>query len=53
MASGNCVLAAPTVFRQDEDGLVEVLDSAPAAELLGQIEDAVRACPAAVISLAN
>lgn len=51
MASGNCVLAAPQVFAQDEDGLVVVLQSEPGAALRAGVEEAVRACPAAVITL--
>jgi ferredoxin len=51
MASGACVLAAPQVFAQDEDGLVVVLQGEPHEALRAQVEAAVRACPAAVIAL--
>ena len=51
MASGACVLAAPQVFAQDEVGLVVVLQDAPEEALRAHVEAAVRACPAAVITL--
>jgi ferredoxin len=51
IASGNCVLACPEVFAQDElEGTVIVLQEHPPAELHEKVHAAVRACPAAVIS---
>jgi ferredoxin len=49
IASGACVLAAPEVFGQDDDGIVVVLQASPTAELEAKALDAIRACPAAVI----
>lgn len=49
IASGACVIAAPAVFAQDEDGLVIVLEPNPGPELQEQANEAIRACPAAVI----
>ena len=49
IASGACVLAAPEVFGQDDDGIVVVLDETPAEGFHAATLAAVRACPAAVI----
>jgi ferredoxin len=49
IASGACVLAAPDVFAQNDDGIVVVLQTDPPAELRAAALDAIRACPAAVI----
>jgi ferredoxin len=43
-------MACPEVFDQDEYGIVVVLDERPPVELHGKVQDAVRDCPAAVIS---
>lgn len=49
IASGACVLAAPDVFDQDDDGIVVLLDDHPDAAHHDDVGEAVRACPAAVI----
>jgi ferredoxin len=49
IASGSCVLAAPELFAQDEDGIVVVLQTRPPVELHEQALAAIRACPAEVI----
>lgn len=52
MAAGACVVAAPTVFDQDEeDGRVILLDTAPDEKLLGQVLEAARLCPARIIEV--
>ncbi len=53
MASGNCVMAAPDIFAQDEEGLVNLLHDTPDAKSLPRVEDAVRACPVAAITIAD
>lgn len=53
IASGACVLAAPEVFSQDEDGIVVVLQETPPSNLEIKTIDAMRACPAAVIVVDN
>jgi ferredoxin len=52
VGSGACVLAAPRVFGQDEDGIVEI--SSAEVEPGGEqaVRDAIDACPAAVIEIA-
>jgi ferredoxin len=51
-AAGQCVLSAPDVFDQrDEDGIVVLLDDAPAEDLRAAVEEAAELCPAAVIHI--
>ncbi|MER6085792.1 ferredoxin [Streptomyces sp. NPDC001833] len=48
--AGQCVLIAPEVFDQrDEDGVVELLDAAPAPELHDRVREAASVCPAVAI----
>ncbi|WP_328342000.1 ferredoxin [Micromonospora sp. NBC_00421] len=48
--SGNCVLAVPEVFEQDDaDGLVLLRDPAPRAALRERLDRAVDLCPAGAI----
>ncbi|WP_101258230.1 ferredoxin [Streptomyces barkulensis] len=50
--AGSCVLAAPDVFDQrDEDGVVVLLDPAPAGHLHTAVREAAAVCPAAAITL--
>jgi ferredoxin len=51
IGSGQCVLAAPDVFDQADDGLGVVLIAEPPAGLLPGVRDAVDRCPAQVVSL--
>jgi ferredoxin len=50
--AGSCVMAAPDVFDQrDEDGIVVLLDEAPADFLHAAVREAASVCPAAAITL--
>tara|TARA_R110000782_G_scaffold270464_2_gene371432 strand:- start:3009 stop:3167 length:159 start_codon:yes stop_codon:yes gene_type:complete len=51
MASGACVLHAPDIFDQDEDGVVVLLVEEPSEELHEQALAAAAACPANVITI--
>ena len=52
IGAGQCVLAAPDLFDQDEDdGLVVLLDRAPGAGQESAARDAAAACPAGVITV--
>jgi ferredoxin len=51
VGAGQCVLSAPAVFDQDEDGLVELTNPRPPAEQERSVRAAARLCPARVISL--
>lgn len=53
IASGACVLAAPELFDQDEDGIVVVRQEFPPPQSQEEAREAVRACPAAVIRIAS
>jgi ferredoxin len=50
VASGQCVLLAPGVFDQDDDGIIVLLTDTPADDDRQLVRDAVRVCPAAVIT---
>jgi len=51
IGSGACVIACPEVFSQDEGGVVILLDPTPPPGTHEQVREAVRACPAEVISV--
>jgi ferredoxin len=54
VGAGQCVLAAAEVFDQrEEDGIVVLLDAAPAAELAAGVRDAAVRCPAMAIQVAE
>jgi ferredoxin len=50
IGSGNCVMALPAVFDQDDDGLVTLIDSAPDPALQEQVRGTVRRCPSGAIT---
>jgi ferredoxin len=43
--SSLCVYRAPSVFTQDEDGHVIVLDSSPGEDVHDEVRRAARGCP--------
>jgi ferredoxin len=52
VSAGNCVMVAPAVFDQDDDGIVTLLaDDVPADEQ-HRAREAVRLCPAAALMVA-
>lgn len=51
VGGGQCVMAAPDVFDQDDDGLAVILDADPPAELTADVELAARLCPARAIAV--
>jgi len=52
VGGGNCVLAAPDVFTQDDsDGLVILLDGNPPPEAHRGVLEAESLCPGRVISI--
>jgi ferredoxin len=54
VASGQCVVAAMTVFDQrDEDGIVVLLDPSPPADLAEDVHHAATVCPALAIEVAD
>jgi ferredoxin len=50
IGAGNCVLTAPEVFDQADDGLVEVIDPEPAPHLEQSARDAVARCPSSALT---
>lgn len=54
IGAGQCVRYAPEFFDQDvEDGIVVVLDSAPAEQQRQEVDEAIQVCPARAIWLEN
>jgi ferredoxin len=53
ISSGYCVMEAPAVFSQDEEGLVVLLDSNPPSAQHAATRIAELACPAAVIAVSE
>ncbi|MFC8080944.1 ferredoxin [Streptomyces sp. NPDC057307] len=53
IGAGQCVLAAPEIFDQDDDGLVVVVDSTPPESRLDAADEAALMCPARAISVTD
>ena len=54
VGSGQCVLAAPTVFDQrDEDGIAVLLTETPTEDAMDDVRQAALTCPALAIELAE
>ena len=51
VGAGNCVLTLPSVFDQDDEGLVTLLEENPPDEQGGLVGRAVRLCPSGAISI--
>lgn len=51
IGAGQCVLNAPELFDQDDEGTVVVLDEQPSREQEPAARAAKHACPARVIAL--
>lgn len=47
--AGQCVMLAPKVFDQRDDGVVVLLDEAPPKELHSAVREAAAVCPASAI----
>jgi ferredoxin len=53
VGSGSCEALAPDIFEVDDEGVLVVHRSEPAGDELGDVEDAVQACPTRALSLAE
>ncbi|SDU52001.1 ferredoxin [Jiangella alkaliphila] len=54
VGGGQCVMAAPAVFDQDDDtGTVVLLDPEPGPEYDDDVRQAARLCPAVAITVAT
>ncbi|MFJ8044021.1 ferredoxin [Kitasatospora sp. NPDC096147] len=51
VTSGRCSFTAPTVFTQDDDGIVTLLDENPGEDAHGAVRDAAYLCPAQAIAI--
>jgi ferredoxin len=51
IGAGNCVVTAPDVFDQGEEGLVVLLDEDPPRELVEDVRLAVARCPSRAITV--
>jgi ferredoxin len=51
MGHGQCELVAPDLFKLDEHGIAQVLVEHPDESKLKRLEEAIRRCPEAVISV--
>ena len=51
IGAGQCVVTAPDVFDQDDDGFVEVLNENPGEGDAEAARDAAHVCPARVITV--
>lgn len=53
VASGQCVLSAPDVFDQDDDGIVMLLDEDPPEMEYENVKQAARVCPVGLITYSD
>ncbi|MEV6046143.1 ferredoxin [Streptomyces xanthochromogenes] len=53
IGSGQCVLTAPDVFTQDDDGYSELVPEGAAAAVPHQVHEAALACPVQAITLGD
>ena len=51
IASGQCVLTAPDIFDQRDDGIATLLNPAPPAEQTADVQQAAALCPALAITV--
>ncbi|MBO4237439.1 ferredoxin [Pseudonocardia tropica] len=51
IGAGQCVVTAPDVFDQDDDGIVALLTDSPAEGDRDAVKEAEHVCPARVISV--
>jgi ferredoxin len=51
IGAGNCVLAAPDLFDQDDDGIVQVLQAEVPPDQQDEAREAVERCPARALAL--
>ena len=51
IGAGQCVLTAPEIFDQRDDGIVILLDATPPPQLHGAARKAAKLCPALAITI--
>ena len=53
IGAGTCVVIAPELFDQDDEGIVDVLVEEPREDQLGVLGEAIEYCPAQALLLAR
>ncbi|MET0135388.1 MAG: ferredoxin [Kibdelosporangium sp.] len=53
VGAGMCVLTAPDVFDQDDDGIVKVLAEQPAEDEEPAVRQAATLCPSGAVQLSS
>lgn len=53
IGAGQCVITAPSVFDQDEDGIVVVLQERPGEAELPEVRAALDLCPSQSLTLTD
>lgn len=53
VGAGQCVLTEPTLFDQDDDGIVTVSNDHPDGELADKARAAVNLCPSRALSITD
>jgi ferredoxin len=53
VGAGMCVLTAPDVFDQDDEGIVKVLHEVPAADEEPAVRQAVTLCPSGAVRISS
>jgi ferredoxin len=51
VGAGQCVLSAPAVFDQDDDGIVRLLDAQPGEPAMNAAREATARCPSQSITV--
>jgi ferredoxin len=51
--AGNCVMSAPAVFDQDDDGIVVVLAAEVPDDEMAHVNDAVNLCPSQALRIVD
>jgi ferredoxin len=52
-SNARCMDVAPEVFEVRDDDFLYILDETPPEDLRGKVEEAVKRCPKAAISIAD
>jgi ferredoxin len=53
VGAGMCVLTAPDVFDQDDEGIVKVLHEVPGADEESAVRQAVTLCPSGAVRVSS
>ncbi len=53
VGAGMCVLTAPEVFDQDDEGIVQVLHPVPSADEENVVRQAATLCPSGAVKLTS